>query len=159
MLHVNVKFEIVVWLCFSVGGKLWWADDVLTQLGTVNKRDGKNLTVLRNKTTGLVHIKVYDKDTQKGTKGNTSLNVLSQNKARLNNFTRVIKVKAKIFLKSKNIYVCLITNSNKKQPYQWFPEFLNMEFCHFSDLLNAFLIMIIHGWIAIFFYTQNVKTK
>ncbi|XP_021325253.1 low-density lipoprotein receptor-related protein 1B isoform X1 [Danio rerio] len=49
-----------------MGGKLWWADDVLAQLGTVNKRDGKNLTVLRNKTTGLVHIKVYDKDTQKG---------------------------------------------------------------------------------------------
>uniref|UniRef100_A0A8C2AJR3 Low density lipoprotein receptor-related protein 1Ba n=1 Tax=Cyprinus carpio TaxID=7962 RepID=A0A8C2AJR3_CYPCA len=49
-----------------MGGKLWWADDVLAQLGTVNKRDGKNLTVLRNKTTGVVHIKVYDKDSQKG---------------------------------------------------------------------------------------------
>ncbi|XP_016148446.1 low-density lipoprotein receptor-related protein 1B [Sinocyclocheilus grahami] len=49
-----------------MGGKLWWADDVLAQLGTVNKRDGKNLTVLRNKTTGVVHIKVYDKDSRKG---------------------------------------------------------------------------------------------
>uniref|UniRef100_A0A671SCE3 Low density lipoprotein receptor-related protein 1Ba n=1 Tax=Sinocyclocheilus anshuiensis TaxID=1608454 RepID=A0A671SCE3_9TELE len=49
-----------------MGGKLWWADDVLAQLGTINKRDGKNLTVLRNKTTGVVHIKVYDKDSQKG---------------------------------------------------------------------------------------------
>uniref|UniRef100_A0A672N2P7 Low-density lipoprotein receptor-related protein 1B-like n=1 Tax=Sinocyclocheilus grahami TaxID=75366 RepID=A0A672N2P7_SINGR len=49
-----------------MGGKLWWADDVLAQLGTINKRDGKNLTVLRNKTTGIVHIKVYDKDSQKG---------------------------------------------------------------------------------------------
>uniref|UniRef100_A0A673K1S7 Low-density lipoprotein receptor-related protein 1B-like n=1 Tax=Sinocyclocheilus rhinocerous TaxID=307959 RepID=A0A673K1S7_9TELE len=49
-----------------MGGKLWWADDVLAQLGTINKRDGKNLTVLRDKTTGIVHIKVYDKDSQKG---------------------------------------------------------------------------------------------
>ncbi|TRY82421.1 hypothetical protein DNTS_016378 [Danionella cerebrum] len=49
-----------------MGGKLWWADDVLAQLGTVNKRDGKNLTALRNKTTGIVHIKVYDKESQRG---------------------------------------------------------------------------------------------
>lgn len=51
---------------FPSGGKLWWADDSLAQLGTVNKRDGRNLAVLRNKTTGVVHIKVYDKDSQKG---------------------------------------------------------------------------------------------
>nr|XP_055074200.1 low-density lipoprotein receptor-related protein 1B-like isoform X3 [Misgurnus anguillicaudatus] len=49
-----------------MGGKLWWADDILAQLGTFNKRDGRNLMVLRNKTTGVVHIKVYDKDSQKG---------------------------------------------------------------------------------------------
>lgn len=48
------------------GGKLWWADDDLAQLGTVAKRDGRNPAVLRNKTSGLVHMKVYDRDGQKG---------------------------------------------------------------------------------------------
>lgn len=48
------------------GGKLWWADDESAQLGTVTKRDGRNLVVLRNKTSGLVHMKVYDREGQKG---------------------------------------------------------------------------------------------
>uniref|UniRef100_A0A8C2AJW7 Low density lipoprotein receptor-related protein 1Bb n=1 Tax=Cyprinus carpio TaxID=7962 RepID=A0A8C2AJW7_CYPCA len=47
-------------------GKLWWADDDLAQLGTVAKRDGRNPAVLRNKTSGVVHMKVYDRDGQKG---------------------------------------------------------------------------------------------
>ncbi|KAJ8247101.1 hypothetical protein GJAV_G00258730 [Gymnothorax javanicus] len=49
-----------------MGGKLWWADDSSAQLGTVAKRDGRNPTVLRNKTSGVVHMKVYDKEGQKG---------------------------------------------------------------------------------------------
>ncbi|KAJ8282634.1 hypothetical protein COCON_G00051530 [Conger conger] len=49
-----------------MGGKLWWADDGLAQLGTVTKRDGRNPLVLRNKTSGVVHMKVYDKEGQKG---------------------------------------------------------------------------------------------
>uniref|UniRef100_A0A8C9TUU4 Low density lipoprotein receptor-related protein 1Ba n=1 Tax=Scleropages formosus TaxID=113540 RepID=A0A8C9TUU4_SCLFO len=49
-----------------MGGKLWWADDSSGQLGTVTKRDGRNPAVLRTKTTGVVHMKVYDKDGQKG---------------------------------------------------------------------------------------------
>uniref|UniRef100_A0A3B4E5T6 EGF-like domain-containing protein n=1 Tax=Pygocentrus nattereri TaxID=42514 RepID=A0A3B4E5T6_PYGNA len=49
-----------------MGGKLWWADDDLAQLGTVAKRDGRNPMVLRNKTSGVVHMKVYDRDGQKG---------------------------------------------------------------------------------------------
>ncbi|TRY84843.1 hypothetical protein DNTS_002284 [Danionella cerebrum] len=49
-----------------MGGRLWWSDDDLAQLGTVAKRDGRNLVVLRNKTTGVVHMKVYDRDGQKG---------------------------------------------------------------------------------------------
>uniref|UniRef100_A0A8C1IU80 Low density lipoprotein receptor-related protein 1Bb n=1 Tax=Cyprinus carpio TaxID=7962 RepID=A0A8C1IU80_CYPCA len=49
-----------------MGGKLWWADDDLAQLGTVAKRDGRNPAVLRNKTSGVVHMKVYDRDGQKG---------------------------------------------------------------------------------------------
>ncbi|XP_069472627.1 low-density lipoprotein receptor-related protein 1B isoform X1 [Ambystoma mexicanum] len=46
--------------------KLWWADQNLGQLGTCNKKDGRNLTVLRNKTAGVVHMKVYDKESQQG---------------------------------------------------------------------------------------------
>ncbi|RXN19841.1 low-density lipo receptor-related 1B-like protein [Labeo rohita] len=49
-----------------MGGKLWWADEDLAQLGTVAKRDGRNPAVLRNKTSGVVHMKVYDRDGQKG---------------------------------------------------------------------------------------------
>lgn len=48
------------------GGKLWWANEDLAQLGTVAKRDGRNLAVLRNKTSGVVHMKVYDRDGQRG---------------------------------------------------------------------------------------------
>lgn len=48
------------------GGKLWWADEEGAQLGTVNKRDGRNPAVLRNKTSGVVHMKVYDREGQKG---------------------------------------------------------------------------------------------
>ncbi|XP_040330903.1 low-density lipoprotein receptor-related protein 1B isoform X2 [Herpailurus yagouaroundi] len=46
--------------------KLWWADQNLAQLGTCSKRDGRNPTVLRNKTSGVVHMKVYDKEAQQG---------------------------------------------------------------------------------------------
>ncbi|XP_053482709.1 low-density lipoprotein receptor-related protein 1B [Ictalurus furcatus] len=49
-----------------MGGKLWWADDDLSQLGTVAKRDGRSLVALRNKTSGVVHMKVYDREGQKG---------------------------------------------------------------------------------------------
>lgn len=48
------------------GGKLWWADEESAQLGTVTKRDGRNPLVLRNKTSGVVHMKVYDREGQKG---------------------------------------------------------------------------------------------
>lgn len=50
----------------AAGGKLWWADEESGRLGTVTKRDGRNLVVLRNKTGGVVHMKVYDRDSQKG---------------------------------------------------------------------------------------------
>lgn len=48
------------------GNKLWWADEESAQLGTVTKRDGRNLVILRNKTSGVVHMKVYDREGQKG---------------------------------------------------------------------------------------------
>ncbi|XP_051787046.1 low-density lipoprotein receptor-related protein 1B [Erpetoichthys calabaricus] len=46
--------------------KLWWADETSGTLGTTNKKDGRNPIILRNKTTGVVHMKIYDKDGQKG---------------------------------------------------------------------------------------------
>lgn len=45
---------------------MWWADDNLAQLGTVSKRGGLDMVVLRNKTTGIVHMKMYDEDSQTG---------------------------------------------------------------------------------------------
>lgn len=48
------------------GNKLWWADDDSAQLGTASKRDGRNHMILRNKTNGVVHMKVYDREGQKG---------------------------------------------------------------------------------------------
>lgn len=55
------------WKCLIfTDKKLWWADHNLGQLGTCNKKDGRNPTVLRNKTSGVVHMKVYDKARQKG---------------------------------------------------------------------------------------------
>ena len=45
---------------------MWWADDDSAQLGTVNKRDGRTPVVLRNKTSGVVYMKVYDREGQRG---------------------------------------------------------------------------------------------
>lgn len=53
------------------GGKLWWADEESGQLGTVTKRDGRNVVILRNKTSGVVHMKVYDREGQKGRSAHT----------------------------------------------------------------------------------------
>uniref|UniRef100_A0AAX7U7X7 EGF-like domain-containing protein n=1 Tax=Astatotilapia calliptera TaxID=8154 RepID=A0AAX7U7X7_ASTCA len=63
----TVKRELAKGTALAVmGGKLWWADEESGRLGTVTKRDGRNLVVLRNKTGGVVHMKVYDRDSQKG---------------------------------------------------------------------------------------------
>lgn len=56
----------------GTGGKLWWADEESGQLGTVTKRDGRNLVILRNKTSGVVHMKVYDREGQKGKQAHTT---------------------------------------------------------------------------------------
>uniref|UniRef100_A0A8C5A5R6 EGF-like domain-containing protein n=1 Tax=Gadus morhua TaxID=8049 RepID=A0A8C5A5R6_GADMO len=62
-----VKKELARGTALAVmGGKLWWANEESAQLGTVNKRDGRNLLVLRNKTSGVVHMKVYDREGQRG---------------------------------------------------------------------------------------------
>uniref|UniRef100_A0A669BG50 LDL receptor related protein 1B n=1 Tax=Oreochromis niloticus TaxID=8128 RepID=A0A669BG50_ORENI len=63
----TLKRELAKGTALAVmGGKLWWADEESGRLGTVTKRDGRNLVVLRNKTGGVVHMKVYDRDSQKG---------------------------------------------------------------------------------------------
>ncbi|XP_078716677.1 prolow-density lipoprotein receptor-related protein 1-like isoform X3 [Lampetra fluviatilis] len=50
-----------------MGEKLWWADQASEQLGTCSKRDGSNAVVLRNSTANVMHLRVYDRDLQKGT--------------------------------------------------------------------------------------------
>eukprot|EP00063_Salmo_salar_P032241 XP_014007076.1 PREDICTED: low-density lipoprotein receptor-related protein 1B-like [Salmo salar] len=63
----TMKKELVKATALAVmGAKLWWADDNLAQLGTVSKRGGLDMVVLRNKTTGIVHMKMYDEDSQTG---------------------------------------------------------------------------------------------
>lgn len=72
---------MTVFGCFVVtGGKLWWADEESAQMGTVTKRDGRNMVILRNKTSGVVHMKVYDRDGQKGKCPLTRANEMFSNK-------------------------------------------------------------------------------
>ncbi|XP_041434027.1 low-density lipoprotein receptor-related protein 1B-like [Xenopus laevis] len=49
-----------------VDNRLWWADQNLGQIGTCNKKDGRNPSVMRNKTLGVMHMKLYDKEAQQG---------------------------------------------------------------------------------------------
>ncbi|XP_076159537.1 low-density lipoprotein receptor-related protein 1B-like [Alosa pseudoharengus] len=49
-----------------MGSKLWWADDISAQMGTVDKLDGRSTVIMRHKTTGVVHMKVYDEEGQTG---------------------------------------------------------------------------------------------
>ncbi|NWV51617.1 LRP1 protein, partial [Daphoenositta chrysoptera] len=46
------------------GDKLWWADQASERMGTCNKKDGTEVTVLRNSTTLVMHMKVYDESIQ-----------------------------------------------------------------------------------------------
>lgn len=48
------------------GDKLWWADQVSEKMGTCNKADGSGSMVLRNSTTLVMHMKVYDESIQLG---------------------------------------------------------------------------------------------
>lgn len=51
------------------GDKLWWADQVSEKMGTCNKADGSGSVVLRNSTTLVMHMKVYDESIQLGETG------------------------------------------------------------------------------------------
>ncbi|MGH0138787.1 UNVERIFIED_CONTAM: hypothetical protein FKN15_000916 [Acipenser sinensis] len=49
-----------------VGDKLWWADQGTDQMGTCDKKTGADWTVLRNSTSPMMHMKVYDESVQLG---------------------------------------------------------------------------------------------
>ncbi|XP_078803799.1 low-density lipoprotein receptor-related protein 1 isoform X7 [Oryzias latipes] len=50
-----------------MGDKLWWADQGTDQIGTCDKKNGGNWKVLRNNTSPLMHMKIYNETVQKGT--------------------------------------------------------------------------------------------
>ncbi|TNM89007.1 hypothetical protein fugu_005261 [Takifugu bimaculatus] len=49
-----------------MGNKLWWADQGTDQIGTCDKKDGGNWKVLRNSTSPMMHMKIYNETVQKG---------------------------------------------------------------------------------------------
>lgn len=49
-----------------LGDKLWWADQGTDQIGTCDKKDGGNWKVLRNNTSPMMHLKIYNETVQKG---------------------------------------------------------------------------------------------
>uniref|UniRef100_A0A3Q3XIF9 EGF-like domain-containing protein n=1 Tax=Mola mola TaxID=94237 RepID=A0A3Q3XIF9_MOLML len=50
-----------------MGDKLWWADQGTDQIGTCDKKDGGSWKVLRNSTSPIMHLKIYNETMQKGT--------------------------------------------------------------------------------------------
>lgn len=59
-------FPRVLFPPVAPGDKLWWADQVSEKMGTCNKADGSGSVVLRNSTTLVMHMKVYDESIQLG---------------------------------------------------------------------------------------------
>ncbi|KAK2516454.1 Lrp1 [Columba guinea] len=57
-----------------MGDKLWWADQASERMGTCKKKDGSEVTVLRNSTTLVMHMKVYDETIQQAGTNPCSLN-------------------------------------------------------------------------------------
>lgn len=49
-----------------LGDKLWWADQGTDQIGTCDKKDGGSWKVLRNSTSPMMHMKIYNETVQKG---------------------------------------------------------------------------------------------
>ncbi|KAG7278878.1 hypothetical protein CRUP_036392 [Coryphaenoides rupestris] len=49
-----------------MGEKLWWADQGTDQIGTCDKKDGGNWRVLRNSTSPMMHMKIYNETVQTG---------------------------------------------------------------------------------------------
>lgn len=61
----------------NVGDKLWWADQGTDQIGTCDKKDGGNWKILRNNTSPMMHMRIYDEDVQKGETNVTGCRLLS----------------------------------------------------------------------------------
>lgn len=56
-----------IWIIsLTAGDKLWWADQGTDQIGTCDKKDGGNWKILRNNTSPMMHMRIYDEDVQKG---------------------------------------------------------------------------------------------
>ncbi|XP_063064253.1 low-density lipoprotein receptor-related protein 1 isoform X3 [Engraulis encrasicolus] len=49
-----------------MGTKLWWADHGSDQVGTCDKSDGGSWKVLRNNTSPMMHMKIYNETVQEG---------------------------------------------------------------------------------------------
>ncbi len=56
----------------TAGDKLWWADQGTDQIGTCDKKNGGNWKVLRNNTSPMMHMRIYDEDVQKGKRNDTA---------------------------------------------------------------------------------------
>lgn len=92
-----------------VGEKLWWADQGTDRIGTCDKKDGGNWKVLRNNTSPVMHMRIYDEDVQKGkTFGNTiwklarqfklhSLGIKFQSSCKMCQYCASFRVKSGIF--------------------------------------------------------------
>lgn len=61
-----LRLSFLLVLTHPPGDKLWWADQVSEKMGTCNKADGSGSVVLRNSTTLVMHMKVYDESVQLG---------------------------------------------------------------------------------------------
>lgn len=53
-------------MLYLLGDKLWWADQGTDQIGTCYKKDGAGWKVLRNSTSPMMHMKIYNETVQKG---------------------------------------------------------------------------------------------
>lgn len=49
----------------AAGDKLWWADQGSDQIGTCDKKDGGSWKVMRNNTSPMMHMRIYDESAQK----------------------------------------------------------------------------------------------
>uniref|UniRef100_A0A673BUV4 Low density lipoprotein receptor-related protein 1Ab n=1 Tax=Sphaeramia orbicularis TaxID=375764 RepID=A0A673BUV4_9TELE len=62
----GIKGKLTKATALAIMDKLWWADQGTDQIGTCDKKDGGNWKVLRNNTSPMMHMKIYDEDVQKG---------------------------------------------------------------------------------------------
>uniref|UniRef100_A0A8C1T6V9 Low density lipoprotein receptor-related protein 1Ab n=1 Tax=Cyprinus carpio TaxID=7962 RepID=A0A8C1T6V9_CYPCA len=56
----GVKGKLTKATALAIMDKLWWADQGTDQIGTCDKSDGGNWKVLRNNTSPMMHMKIYN---------------------------------------------------------------------------------------------------